>query len=337
MYRASLSRMWKRAAIPHSIGRMRVLLAALATASFLVLGSCQDCPDGNAGDSLFCHAGDCAAGEMVCSGVCSNPQTDRDNCGECGNTCGDGLVCSGGQCVEGCAGGGVSCGGVCVDTQTDEMNCGACGPTGPEHVCDAGESCVGGGCVCTSGVVCAGACTDPMTSNTHCGATTDCLGGNAGTACMPTEGCVGGACVSRFIYRGSLKASTGRWSFQGMLGLNGANAECNARWPGSQVCSYQKLMMAATRAVPETVDAKDYENNAVASWWIDDPTALPTQRCQSNQDAIPWSYGTADQGHVGKYVTLTPATGAISELTTGVLPSCNGSRHVACCSTVIAP
>ena len=70
---------------------------------------------------------------------------------------------------------------------------------------------------------------------------------------------------------------------------------------------------------------------------IDDPLALGTLRCQNNVDQIPWSYATADQGHVGKYVTLTAATGAISQLETGVLPSCNGTRHVACCSTIVAP
>lgn len=322
---------------------MRLLLAALATTT-LFLGSCQDCPDGSAGDSLFCHAGDCAAGENVCGGVCSNPATDRDNCGSCGNACGDGMVCSNRQCVEGCAGDMVSCGGVCVDTQTDEMNCGGCG-SGDTNVCSAGESCVSGGCVCTSGVVCAGACTDPMTSNTHCGATGDCLGVNDGTMCGTTEGCVMGTCVSRLIYRGSLLRANGNWSYMGVRGLDGANMECNMRWPGSQVCTYAKLQMASTRNPAETLGATDHMGNAVADWWIDDPTAVMTQRCRNNNTimnndpatGIPWSYGTQDQGHVGKYVTLTPATGAITMLTTEGLPSCNKQRHVPCCSTVIAP
>lgn len=330
--------MWKRRPLLGYGGPiMRGLLVAISVSVAFVAG-CETCPDGNAGDSLFCHAGDCAAGESVCGGVCSNMMTDRDNCGRCGNQCGDGLVCSGGTCVEGCDNGQVSCSGACVDTQTDEANCGGCGTSGPQFMCDAAETCTAGACACAApSVVCAGECTDPMTSTMHCGASGDCMGGNAGTACMANEGCVGGQCVSRLIYRGSLRATPGRWTYQGMLGLNGANAECNLRWPGSQVCSYDKLMMASTRAVPETINATDYMGNAVASWWIDDPNAPSGQRCQSNQDMIPWSYGTADQGHVGKYVTLTPATGAITTLQTGVLPSCNGSRHVACCSTVVAP
>jgi hypothetical protein len=73
-------------------------------------------------------------------------------------------------------------------------------------------------------------------------------------------------------------------------------------------------------------------------WWIDDPTALPTLRCTNNATPnVPWTYQTQDQGHVGKIVTLTAATGAISALTTEVVPSCNRAKNVPCCSTVIAP
>lgn len=313
-------------------------IPAVVALSFMALAACQTCPDGDSSGSLFCHVGDCAVDETVCGGVCSNVQSDRDNCGRCGMQCGDGLVCSLGACVEGCQDGRTNCAGTCVDLTTDEANCGGCSAADPQHMCTADQTCTNGVCGCAAtDVVCAGTCFNPQTSTQHCGASLDCAGANAGTMCQATEGCVGGACVSRQIYRGSLKATTGRWTYQGMLGLNGANAECALRWPGSQVCSYDKLLAASTRAVPETTAATDYEGGAVSAWWIDDPTALGTQRCQSNADAIPWSYGTADQGHVGKYVTLTPATGAISALTTGALPTCNGARHVACCSTVVAP
>ncbi len=316
---------------------MRGILAVLIL-SVVALVGCQTCPDGDSSGSLFCHAGNCAVDETVCGGVCANVQSDRDNCGRCGMQCGDGLVCSLGACVEGCQDGRTNCAGTCVDPITDEANCGGCSAADPQHMCTADQTCLGGVCGCApTDVVCAGTCADPQTSHDHCGASLDCAGANAGTMCQATEGCLGGHCVSRQIYRGSLKATTGRWTYQGMLGLNGANAECAMRWPGSQVCSYDKLLAASTRPVPETTGAMDYDGAAVTSWWIDDPAAIANLRCQSNQDAIPWSYGTADQGHVGKYVTLTAATGAISALETGTLPSCNGARHVACCSTVTAP
>ena len=228
--------------------------------------------------------------------------------------------------------------GSCVDLATDTGNCGGCGATDTTHVCTPDQSCNNGTCGCAAtDSVCNGQCTNPLTDTMFCGATGDCLGGNAGVMCGANQACLNGTCVSTLIYRGSLPAKTGRWDYLNMLGLNGANADCEAHWPGSAVCTYQKLLAASTKAVPETTNAVDYNNVPVTDWWIDDPTALGTQRCQSNADAIPWSYGTADQGHVGKYVTLTPATGAISALTTEGLPSCNKTRFVACCSIVTAP
>ena len=319
---------------------MRSIVAA-AFLSTLALGGCQTCPDGNTEGSLFCHAGDCADGESVCGGVCSNPQADRDNCGTCGTQCGDGMVCAGGTCVEGCDDGRVNCAGLCVDTTEDEANCGGCGVTNPQAVCEGAETCIDSICACApADVVCAGVCTNPQTSNQHCGATADCLGANTGTMCTATEGCLNGACVSRLIYRGSLRASNGNWTYVGQVGIPGANADCNMRRPGSQICSYERLLMASQTVVPETMGATDHMGNAVTSWWIDDPMAPMTQRCRNNNTGeigVPWTYATQDQGHVGKFVTLTAATGAISTLQTGTLPSCNGLRHVACCSTVIAP
>lgn len=299
---------------------------------------CQSCPDGNAENSLFCHGASCSAEETVCGGACSNLQSDRDNCGACGTACGDGLVCSFGACVEGCEGGLVSCGGSCVDQSSDEANCGGCGNAESLFVCAPGETCTDGVCGCGAGeLVCAGTCTNPQTDNAHCGATGDCLGANAGETCGSNQACLNGDCVSTLIYRGSLPATTGRWNYQNVLGMTGANNECAARWPGSAVCTYEKLLAASTKATPETINAADFNAVAVTSWWVDDAAALGTQRCQSNADGIPWSYGTADQGHVGKFVTLTPATGAITALQTGTLPSCNGTRNVACCSILTAP
>jgi len=307
--------------------------------SFLFLhAACDSCPDGNASDSVYCHAASCATDETVCAGACSNLQSDRDNCGSCGNACGDGLVCSLGMCVEGCDNGLAQCAGACVDLATDTDNCGGCGVDDSSHVCTPDQMCNTGVCGCgPTDIVCNGTCTNPNTSQNFCGATGACSGATAGDMCTNEEACVNGTCTSKLIYRGSLPASTGRWTYTGVLGLDGANADCEAHWPGSAICPYDKLLAASMKATPETINATDYNNNPVTTWWIDDATAVDNERCVSNQDAIPWSYATADQGHVGKSVVLTPATGAISALQTDALPSCKQARFVPCCSLVPAP
>lgn len=313
--------------------RPAVLLFAL-----LVHASCQSCPDSDAEGSLFCHAASCATNESVCAGACSNLQADRDNCGSCGNRCGDGLVCSLGQCVEGCDNGLAACAGNCVDFATDESNCGGCGATSSQYECTPDQTCNNGVCGCgPDEIVCGGVCTDPKTSQNYCGATGTCTGANDGTMCTNDETCLNGVCTAKFIYRGSLPATTGRWTYMGMLGIAGANADCAAHWPGTAICTYSKLLAASMKPTPETINATDYNNVPVTTWWIDDPQAAASQRCRNNADGIPWSYATADQGNVGKSVVLTPATGAISALQTDTLPSCNQSRFVPCCSLVTGP
>lgn len=313
---------------------MRWLVVACAGALVVVNLSCQSCPDGNAGNSLFCHSADCASGESVCGGACANLQSDRDNCGVCGHACGDGLVCARGDCIEGCDNGLPRCNGACVDTSTDHDNCGNC-----NVACNADQTCNGGTCGCAAtDLVCGTVCTDPLTDEGHCGATGDCLGSNAGTQCGANEACSGGLCLSTRIYRGSLPATTGRWTLQAAVGLTGANAECDVQFPGSQVCSSDKLSMAAVKG--ELLGAKDVAGVDVTEWWIDDPASDPLHRCQdATKENVPWSYATAHLGNVGKFVSLS--NGQISQVVTGSIADstglCNTARFIACCSIMTAP
>ncbi len=313
--------------------------AFLITVVLSFHAACDSCPDGNASGSVYCHAANCGSNETVCGGACSNPQSDRDNCGSCGNQCGDGLVCSLGACVEGCNSGLAACAGACVDLATDKANCGGCGVDDTAHVCTPDQTCNTGICGCGPGdIVCSSTCVNPATSQSFCGASGACSGVAAGKACTTQEACVSGTCTSKLIYRGSLPASTGRWQYQATLGLTGANADCEAHWPGTAICPYAKLLAASMKATPETINAMDYNNQPVTTWWIDDTTASNNQRCVSNQENIPWSYATADQGHVGKSVALMNATtGAISALQLDTLPSCSTMRSVPCCSLITAP
>ena len=318
------------------LGTMKAHLATLFALG--LLSSCgSDCPDGGASGSVFCHAEQCADSETMCGGACSNPLTDRDNCGACGNACGDGFTCAGGDCVEACAGGLANCNGTCTDITSDTMNCGGCGGT---YVCASGEACADSTCTCDAPKVsCADGCIDPQTDANHCGATGDCLGATAGEQCAADEGCLNGTCTSKKIYRGSLPSSTGKWMYNATPGLPGANAACEAHWPGSQVCTYDKLLAASQKIPAETLNATDFNGVAVTSWWIDQDV-MGEGRCNDTGTAnIPWSYETAHLNHVGRHSELTAGTGAVSAIVmeNPGESSCNVARNVPCCSINTAP
>lgn len=83
---------------------------------------------GGACDQKRCNAGwfDCDGDQA--NGCESLINTDKNNCGACGNKCADGQQCFRGECV--CAQ-GTFCTNVCVDLETDAMNCGRCGDACP--------------------------------------------------------------------------------------------------------------------------------------------------------------------------------------------------------------
>ncbi|MFW6050277.1 MAG: MopE-related protein [Myxococcota bacterium] len=108
---------------------------------------------------------------------------DEENCGECGNSCGTGLTCCSGECMnldtsedacgecgEACGSGRTCCGGECVNLETDTDHCGECG-----EGCGDGETC------------CSGSCTDIRNDPSNCG---DC-----GEECSGEQMCCGGTCA----------------------------------------------------------------------------------------------------------------------------------------------
>jgi endo-1,4-beta-D-glucanase Y len=164
----------------------------------------------------------CSSSQLTCGDTCVNAQTDPQNCGSCGKTCGNGSTCTAGSCV--CASGYVSCGGSCVASSTDHcgssctvcpsgdvcnsdgtcsssctsgtkcsdntcssstnpMDCGSCGTA-----CPSGESCVSGNCSCGSStqMYCGGTCVD-ITSTANCG--------SCGNKCGTGQTCSGGNCT----------------------------------------------------------------------------------------------------------------------------------------------
>lgn len=159
-----------------------------------------------------------------CGGVCTRLDTD-DNCGVCGNACGNGQVCCNSQCVDpstlstalNCGGCGIVCGsGDCVNAQcdcgegsvdltADDDNCGACGnvcPTRPftqgQEYCEEGRCnalpCISGRLDC-DGNLANGCEVDTQTSTEYCGATSCSNGGGGSGQCADNEVCLAGQCV----------------------------------------------------------------------------------------------------------------------------------------------
>ena len=81
------------------------------------------CVDGQC--QPFCQAEWSDCNGLPDDGCESNPKTDPNNCGICGNACAPGVPCLDGKC--GCPPGRTSCDGTCVDLADDDDNCGACG------------------------------------------------------------------------------------------------------------------------------------------------------------------------------------------------------------------
>lgn len=120
----------------------------------------------------------------LCSGACVSTTIDEQNCGECGNACGDGQSCVNGECQ--CPGGAELCDGVCVDTTSDVQHCGACA----DSACNTGDLCIEGVCdtvACDMPLTdCSGACVNTTDNRSHCG--------ECGNVCGVGEICLAGAC-----------------------------------------------------------------------------------------------------------------------------------------------
>ena len=123
----------------------------------------------NCGTHGACVDGECTCtdGYTRCDGVCTNTQTDIDNCGTCGNACAYGLDCISGKCL-----GNTYCSGVSHNTKTDLDHCGEC-----NHRCDDGTTCVTGECVVAPGPAYCGGQTVQLNTLRHCESCAACADG----------------------------------------------------------------------------------------------------------------------------------------------------------------
>ncbi|HEY8431140.1 MAG TPA: MXAN_6577-like cysteine-rich protein, partial [Sandaracinaceae bacterium] len=297
-----------------------------------------ECVDTNASDAhcggcgiaceadRSCVAGTCQcdAGLTECDGACVDTNSSMAHCGECNMPCAAPMVCSLGTCDTSCAEGLTDCDGSCVNTDTSNAHCGGC-----DMPCATGQVCIGGSCQCTGGLTdCGGTCTDTDTDELHCG---DC-----DTACAPGQSCNAGRCEDPppRTFVGALPPSTGRWNYGLMEGIPGADAACNAAFPGSRHCTRAEIEAAAAAGV--LAGAVDTTGMTVGSLWLDDPIALDQDRCGSRDPEsgssvplAPWTYNSRHLGCWGKAATINPTAGAIVSVDEAAF--CNQVHHVGCC------
>jgi len=138
-------------------------------------------------------------------------------------------------------------------------------------------------------------------------------------------------CAPGPVVVGALVPTAGRFNYNMVIGLPGAQAACNSNFPGSHICTFFELQCG--QAAGSLVGLKDTANNAVNSFWAVDPTKPALQQCIDDVPAgsmLNWEYGTAHTASRGNNVTLNNGTGVLGSLTTD--EACGFSTHnVGCC------
>jgi hypothetical protein len=151
---------------------------------------------------IDCACADAGVNKNYCSGQCVSLATDLENCGACGEACGEYQTCVNGSCT--CPTGEMWCDGHCTQVANDYQNCGGCGKrcsaselcaagsckpnnTGCSPPCEGGQTCQNGRCSCSSGeAFCDERCVDISSDPNNCG--------GCDKACGADLGCSHGSC-----------------------------------------------------------------------------------------------------------------------------------------------
>ena len=168
---------------------------------------------------------------------------------------------------------------------------------------------------------CAAAACDPEPS--ACAITTTTTIASTTTTTLPSAGTV---------LKGALTATPGRFNYNLMVGLPGANSACNTSFPGTHACTVADLQNA--EAAGDLVGLEDTGSNTVNSFWAIDGAQPALQQC--NDDAVGgsglnWEYGTAHTPSRGQKLPLTNATGTLGTLQSGLQCNLSGNSWVGCC------
>jgi hypothetical protein len=125
-------------------------------------------------------------------------------------------------------------------------------------------------------------------------------------------------------FLGALPRTSGRFNFMSTIGITGADAECNFRFPGTHACTFAELLNAETQG--ELVGATDVNGMTVTSFWAIDSTRPDVDQCTVS---VPWDYSTAHTGQSADVSTLNNATGDLSPIAED--QNCGSLRWVGCC------
>ncbi len=126
------------------------------------------------------------------------------------------------------------------------------------------------------------------------------------------------------VFQGALPRTSGRFSFQGSIGIDGADTECDEQFAGSHACTIGELR--AAESAGELDGATDTAGVAVTSFWAIDPTRPADEQCEVS---VPWDYATAHTGQFADVVALDNGTGALGALQENAV--CATQRWVGCC------
>src|SRR5262245_61978543 len=114
-------------------------------------------------------------------------------------------------------------------------------------------------------------------------------------------------------FHGVLPATSGRFNYNLVLGVPGANARCNTLFSGTHACTYAELQAAEGNG--DLVGIQDTNSQTVTSFWAIDGTHADTIQCTTS---IAWDYQTVHTGHYGEMVMLNNGTGVLGPLLTGL-------------------
>jgi hypothetical protein len=164
-----------------------------------------------------------------------------------------------------------------------------------------------------------GTCAGPLATTT----TTTSPAGGTTTSTSTTLPSGGG------VLQGALTATPGRFNYNLMLGVPGANSACNTNFPGTHACTYPELQNAQTAG--DLVGLRDTAGMTVTSFWAIDPTQPPLQQCLDDVSSQQnWEYATAHTASRGQKVDLDNAAGTLGPLQSSL--QCNFSESwVGCC------